>query len=93
MSMVRRLLDIMLVKSGALASAHRDRTRHVAGYATADIASFWMLHTVNQCFARLNHLSQAEPLHPEELYLELAGFLGELLTFSHAYPCKPWLAA
>jgi len=83
--MLRRLLDILLVKSTALAGSHREQSKNVVGYGTADIASFWMLHTVNHCFARLNHLSHAEPLHPEELYLELAGFLGELLTFSHAY--------
>jgi len=83
--MLRRMLDILLVKSTALAGARREQTRNVAGYGTADIGSFWMLHSINRCFARLNHLSQAEPLHPEDLYLELAGFLGELLTFSHAY--------
>lgn len=83
--MIRRLLDIMLVKSGALANSHRERTKHVTGYGTADIASFWMLHTVNHNFAVLNHLMNTEPLHPEELYLALAEFCGELITFSNAY--------
>jgi type VI secretion system protein ImpJ len=83
--MLRRLLDILLVKSTALAGSHREQAKNVVGYGTADIASFWMLHTANHYFARLKHLSLSEPLHPEELYLEMAGFLGELLTFSHAY--------
>lgn len=83
--MLRRMLDILLVKSTALAGTRREQSKNVAGYGAADTASFWMLHTVNRCFARLKHLSNAEPLHPEDLYLELAGFLGELLTFSHAY--------
>jgi type VI secretion system protein ImpJ len=83
--MIRRMLDILLVKSKALTRSHREQSKNVVGYGTADIASFWMLHTANHYFARLKHLSTSEPLHPEELYLELAGFLGELLTFSHAY--------
>jgi len=83
--MIRRLLDILLVKSSSLINAHRERTKHVVGYGTADIASFWMLHTVNHNFAVLNHLANAEPLHPEELYLTLAELCGELLTFSNAW--------
>ncbi|WP_035055128.1 type VI secretion system baseplate subunit TssK [Andreprevotia chitinilytica] len=83
--MIRRLLDILLVKSEALAGAHRERAKNVMEYGTTDIASFWLLHTVNRNFARLNHLLNAEPLHPEELYITLAEFCGELLTFSSVY--------
>jgi len=85
MSMIRRLLEIMLVKSKALASVHHERTKNVVSYGTSDITSFWMLHTINFNFSQLNHLANTEPLHPEELYLVLAGFCGALLTFSHAY--------
>ncbi|HSC80419.1 MAG TPA: type VI secretion system baseplate subunit TssK [Chitinolyticbacter sp.] len=83
--MIRRLLDILLVKSEALAGAHRERAKNVMEYGTTDIASFWLLHTVNRNFARLNHLLHADPLHPEEFYLALAEFCGELLTFSSIY--------
>jgi type VI secretion system protein ImpJ len=85
MGKIRRLLEIMQVKSGALASTHRERTKDIVGYGTADIGSFWMLHTINSRFATLNHLAKSEPLHPEELYLMMAGFCAELLTFSNAY--------
>ena len=80
--LVRRLLDILLVKSDALGRIHRERAKSVMEYGTSDIASFWLLHTVNRNFARLNHLFEAAPLHPEELYLALAELYGELLTFS-----------
>jgi type VI secretion system protein ImpJ len=80
---LRLLLDILLAKSKALAGTHRERVKSVAGYGTADIASFWMLHTVNHNFALLSHLAKAAPLPPEELYLALAELCGELLTFSH----------
>ncbi|TJZ63947.1 type VI secretion system baseplate subunit TssK [Chitiniphilus eburneus] len=83
--LIRRLLDILLVKSEALAGAHREKARNVMEYGTTDIASFWLLHTVNRNFARLNHLLHADPLHPEELYMALAEFCGELLTFSSIY--------
>jgi len=86
--MLKRLLDIMEAKSGALAGAQRERTKNIAGFGTADIASFWMLHTINQNFAKLKHLVNAEPLHPEELYLVMAGFCGELITFSKNYTLK-----
>ncbi|AOX99941.1 type VI secretion system baseplate subunit TssK [Jeongeupia sp. USM3] len=82
---LRRLLDILVVKSQALAGAHRERAKNVMEYGTTDIASFWLLHTVNRNFARLNHLARCEPLHPEELYLALAEFCGELQTFSTTY--------
>ncbi|QLI81294.1 type VI secretion system baseplate subunit TssK [Chitinibacter fontanus] len=82
---LRRLLDILLVKSQALAGAHRERAKNVMEYGTTDIASFWLLHTVNRNFARLNHLVKCEPLHPEELYRSLAEFCGELQTFSSVY--------
>lgn len=77
----RRLLDILLVKSQALATTHRERVKSVVEYGTSDIASFWLLHTVNRTFPLLNHLAAA-PTHPETLYALLAQLCGELMTFS-----------
>ncbi|MCL1861389.1 MAG: type VI secretion system baseplate subunit TssK [Proteobacteria bacterium] len=85
LNMIQRLLDILMVKSSALSSTHRQRSKNVADNATADIASFWMLHTVNAHFALLNHLASTEPLHPEELYRALATLCGQLMTFSNTY--------
>lgn len=77
----RRLLDISLVKSQALAATHRERVKSVVEYGTSDIASFWLLHTVNRTFPLLNHLATV-PTHPETLYALLAQLCGELMTFS-----------
>lgn len=82
---LRRLLEILLVKSQSLAAKHRERNKDVMEFGPSDVGTFWMLHTVNRNFARLNHLAKSHPLHPEELYLVLAEFCGELLTFSSAY--------
>lgn len=79
--MMRRLLDILLVKSQALAGSHRERVKSVVEYGTSDISSFWLLHTVNRTFPLLNHLSRCGA-HPETLYTLLAQLCGELVTFS-----------
>jgi type VI secretion system protein ImpJ len=79
---LRRLLDILLVKSQALAAAHRERVKSIVEYGTSDIASFWLLHTVNRSFPLLNHLLRHPQSHPEQFYLALAQLGGELLTFS-----------
>ncbi|MBV8048538.1 MAG: type VI secretion system baseplate subunit TssK [Paludibacterium sp.] len=83
--MLRRLLEILLVKSQALAGAHRERSRNVLEFGPSDVGSFWLRHTVNRNFARLNHLARCSPLHPEALYQALSEFCGELLTFSSRY--------
>jgi type VI secretion system protein ImpJ len=84
-NIIRRLLDILLVKNEALSGTQRERAKNVMGYSSTDIASFWLLHTVNSNFALFSHLLNAESVHPEELYLALARLCGELLTFSTIY--------
>ena len=81
-ALLRRLLDILVIKSQALTASHRERVKSVVEYGTSDIASFWLLHTVNRSFPLLNHLLQFPQTHPEELYKNLAQLSGELITFS-----------
>lgn len=79
--LAHRLLDILLVKSQALAVRHREKVKSVVEYGTSDIASFWLLHTVNRNFPLLNHYV-ANPTHPESMYELMAQLCGELMTFS-----------
>jgi type VI secretion system protein ImpJ len=79
--MIRRLLDILLVKSQALTASHRERAKSIVEYGTADVSSFWLLHTVNRTFPLLNHVARTGA-HPESLYALLAQLCGELMTFS-----------
>jgi type VI secretion system protein ImpJ len=81
-AIVRRLVDMLFVKSQALAARHRERAKNIAEYSTSDISSFWLLHTVNRSFPRLTHLLKTPLAHPEQLYVALAELNGELLTFS-----------
>lgn len=82
MALLKRILDILVIKSQALTASHRERVKSVVEYGTSDIASFWLLHTVNRSFPLLNHLMQFPQTHPEELYKNLAQLTGELITFS-----------
>lgn len=86
-TMLRRLLDILLVKSVALAARHRERVKSIVEYGTSDIASFWLLHTVNRSFPLLNHFATT-PTHPEDLYTSMAQLCGELMTFSSELTLK-----
>lgn len=79
---IRRLVDMLFVKSQALMARHRERAKNIAEYSTSDISSFWLLHTVNRSFPRLTHFLRAPLVQPEQLYIALAELNGELLTFS-----------
>lgn len=85
LAMLRRLLDILQVKSESLAAVHRERVQSVVEYGTSDIASFWLLHTVNRNFPLLAHYLHHPAAHPESLYACLAQLAGSLLTFSSTH--------
>ena len=82
---LRGLLDSLQAKVDALYGLHRQTSQHIIEFRSGDIASFWLLHTVNASFAALSHLFHHPLLHPERLYQELARMAGALLTFSNAY--------
>lgn len=84
-SRLRRLLDSLQAKTAALYGHHREPSQSVVEFRSGDIASFWLLHTVNAGFAALGHLHQHPGLHPERLHQELLRLAGSLLTFSRGY--------
>ena len=83
--MVRRLMEILQAKAQALYGYHREPSLNIIEFRSGDIASFWLLHTVNSAYASLQHLFQHPALHPERLFHELLALAGQLLTFSKAY--------
>lgn len=83
--MVRRLIDMLQAKAQALYGHHREPTANVVEFRSGDIASFWLLHSVNAACASLQHLFQHPALHPERLFQDLLALAGQLLTFSKAY--------
>ena len=82
---LRRLLDALQAKTAALYGHHREPSQSVVEFRSGDIASFWLLHTVNAGFAALGHLHQHPGLHPERLHQELLRLAGGLLTFSRGH--------
>lgn len=80
--LVRRLVEIIQVKSQALSGGHRERIKSVVDFGTSDVASFWLLHSINRCFPAINHILRFPQIHPEFLFLTLAEMASELLTFS-----------
>lgn len=82
MMILRRLIEILEDKSGALGRGKTTGAKSWAEYSTRDIASFWMLHSINAALAPLRHHYLSKRGHPEELYVELARLAGALCTFA-----------
>ncbi|CAJ0818156.1 type VI secretion system baseplate subunit TssK [Ralstonia flaminis] len=79
---MQRLSDILSAKSASLAVRRRERSDQIADFAVADVALFWLLHSVNSSWPELARLCAAPDQHPERLYAMLARLAGSLLTFS-----------
>lgn len=85
MSRLRSLLDALQARANALYSLFRKPNESLVEFRSGDMASFWLLHSVNTAFASLVHFYQHPELSPERLHLELARIAGSLLTFSTEY--------
>ncbi|MFC4345392.1 type VI secretion system baseplate subunit TssK [Cupriavidus numazuensis] len=79
---MKRLSEILAAKSASLAVRRRERSDQIADFAVADVALFWLLHSVNSSWPDLARLCAAPQQHPERLYGVLARLAGALLTFS-----------
>jgi len=79
---IHRLTEVLAAKSASLAVRRRERSDQIADFAVADVALFWLLHSVNGAWPELARLCAAPRQHPERLYLILARLAGSLLTFS-----------
>jgi type VI secretion system protein ImpJ len=82
---LRRLLDALQAKVGALIGHQREPSRNVIEFRTGDMSSFWLLHTASSACATLNHYTQHPGAHPERLYEQLLGVAGGLMTFSKSW--------
>jgi len=80
--MIRQLVEILITKSSSLGEQRRQRTTSLADFTGAEVAVFWLLHTVNSTIPNLAHLFRTPVLHPEMLYFEMAELAGKLMTFT-----------
>ncbi len=81
-SMLRQFVEILITKSGSLGEQRRQRQAGLADFTTSDTGVFWLLHTINSSIPAMSHFFRSPLLHPEKLYLEMAGLVGKLMTFS-----------
>jgi type VI secretion system protein ImpJ len=82
MSITRRLVEIVSAKSTALAGTRRQKNQSLAEFGVADVASFWLLYTINSFFPELRHIYETRRGHPAELFRVMLGLTGALTTFS-----------
>ncbi len=81
-AIVRRLVEILSARSGALAGTRRQRNLGLADFSIADVASFWLLYSVNSAFPELRSFLESRRGHPESLYTAMLSLAGALTTFS-----------
>ena len=82
---LRRLLDALQAKVGALYGHHREPSRNVIEFRSGDMSSFWLLHTASSAYATLTHHFHHPSLHPERLFEQLLDVAGGLMTFSKSW--------
>ena len=82
LAITRRLVEILSAKSTALAGTRRQKSQSLAEFSIADVASFWLLYTINTHMPQLRHLFETRRGHPAELYAAMLSLAGALTTFS-----------
>ena len=87
-NMLRQLVEILITKSGSLGEQRRQKNASLADFTTAEVAVFWLLHTINNSIPTMAHFFRSPLLHPEKLYLEMAQLVGQLMTFSTEFHPK-----
>lgn len=81
-TIARRLVEILSAKSTELSGMRRHKNQSLADFTSSDIASFWLLYTINAFFPDFRHLFEVKGGHPEELYSVMLSLAGALTTFS-----------
>jgi type VI secretion system protein ImpJ len=81
MLLLRRLIEILEMKSEALSRLRAESSRS-NDFSPRDIANFWLMHAANSGLAALQHLWISKRGHPEELFLEMSRLAGALCTFA-----------
>jgi type VI secretion system protein ImpJ len=82
MTLVARMVEMLDAKSDSMLQDRRGERKGVAEYATHEVASFWLAHTIHASLAPLRYHRDTRAAHPEQLYVELARLGGALCTFA-----------
>lgn len=82
MQLVSRLVEMLDAKSESMLQDRKSEQKGVAEYASHEVASFWLAHTIHSSLAPLRYHRDTRGTHPEQLYVELARLAGALCTFA-----------
>lgn len=83
MTLARRLLENLTARSTELSALRREKNSSLADFTSTEIASFWLLYTVNTHYTLLRHIFDVSRGHPEHLYSLMLSLGGALTTFSN----------
>ena len=82
MAIARRLVEILSAKSTTLSAGRRQKNQSLAEFGVADVATFWLLYSINSVLPELRHIHETRRGHPVELFNAMLGLAGALTTFS-----------
>lgn len=82
MRIAQRLLELLVAKANALSERRRQQPSGQIEYSSADVSTFWLLHTLHSVIPMLRYMLTSAKTHPEDLYALLMTIGGQLLTFS-----------
>ena len=89
MGIAHRVLERAAAKASSLSGMRRQRNQGLADFSVTDVASFWLLYTLNTHLPQLRHLHDVRRGHPADLWEALVALAGALTTFassSRAFP-------
>ena len=82
LGILRTLVERLGARSMVLAGARKQKNQTLADFTAADVASFWLLYTVNSHLPVFRHLFNCDMVHPEQMYFAMLELAGALTTFS-----------
>jgi type VI secretion system protein ImpJ len=82
MGIAHRILERVAAKASSLAGTRRQRNQGLADFSVTDVASFWLLYTLNTHLPQLRHLHDVRRGHPALLWESMLALVGALSTFA-----------
>lgn len=82
---LKRLINVVGAKAKSLYDHHRQASQELLEFRSGDVASFWLMHTLNGGYSALKHLHDHPDFHPERLHEQLQLLASQLITFSSKY--------
>jgi hypothetical protein len=88
----RRLVESLPTRRTTLSGTRRQKNQSLAEFGIADVASFWLLYTINTYLPQFRHIYETKRGHPSDLYTTLLALAGALTTFSIANDVAKYFA-